>query len=360
MAQAGRRWLGTLAGLIVAVLAASVAAKADIASVVVDGVQRPELVQELRATLNQPELMRAASPGHSSEELDAAIETESARLASLLRAFGYLDETVEVVRIATSGKSQSELPYRIEFRPTTGPLFRIGQVHVTGIEGEAFADLRANLADVVTPLVGKSARSDTLTKLENSILWNVRGTSRPYARVVDRSLTEDPTFNVANVRLVIDPGQVGRFGAVTFLGAERFELPKLEKLVPFAPGDPYSPDAMLALKDALSQLPGLRSFNINLAPAPDAGGQVGVEVNIRETAVDPDKVARNRGLGIAALGSLLLLLAFRQTALAAGALAVRATDRPAWARAMAVAALVMLAGSVWLVVQRLIAFSNLG
>lgn len=336
-------------------------ARAETAYLKLDAIGDPEIVDALNSALNLPAI-DAATAG---EAWTAAIDTERNRLAALLRAFGYLDARIEITRPVSTpgetaaspdgGRGQSIKPFEIELRPLPGQPYRIGTIQIAGLGGDDLAPLRSDLRDVVRVFIGTVARSDTLTRLEDEIAWRVRSTSHPYAKVIDRDVVPDSAFMTAAVRIAIDAGPATRFGAVTFHGLTRVDPRSLAAYVPFSPGDPYQSEVLIAFVDTLRGLPIFRTVNVNLADAPDANGLVGIEVAVRETPVDPEKLAQSRSIGLAALGSVLMAVAFRQVALASGIPA-----RSRWIRILTVLIFLLLAASGWFVVQRLLVFANIG
>ena len=336
-------------------------ARAETAYLTLDAIGDPEIAEALKAALNLPEI-ESATAGEAST---AAIDTERNRLAALLRAFGYLDARTEIIRpVSTPGETaaspdagpgRSIKPFEIELRPIPGEPYRIGTIQIAGLGGDGLASLRSDLRDLVRAFIGTVARSDTLSRLEDEITWRVRSNSHPYAKVTNRDVVPDPTFMTAAVRIAIDAGPATWFGAVTYYGLTRIDERSLAAYVPFSPGDPYRPEVLIAFVDILRGLPIFRTVNVHLADAPDANGLVGIKVAVRETPVDPEKLAQSRSIGLAALGSVLAAVAFRQVALASG---VPARSRRI--RMLTVLILLLFAASAWFVVERLLVFANIG
>lgn len=266
----------------------------------------------LSTSFNVPEFARAASvsPDMSQQDWLSLVRIEQQRLVQILKGSGYLDGSVELV----SGDGATASATRIELKPDTGPLYRIGSVEVAGIEDSGLTLLRTDVHSQMVNAVGKPARADVLSRLESEVLWRVKSASYPFAQVSGRDISSDPDTLLASVRLVIDKGPVAKFGVTNFSGLTRINSDELARLVPFSPGDPYSPVMQERLSQALNARPDVKSARVRMGDNLDADGRVAMYVEINERPRVPAQSAVSESLGTATIAFAVLALALRQVA----------------------------------------------
>ena len=302
-------------------------ASAVIADLKMDGVHDPEVAHALLAAFNFPTIEASLSGDPASEEWNAAIETERNRLAALMAAFGYADARTDIIRTPLSAGATAESDAKknlaletigVELKPILGGRYRIGAIQIVGLGYPGLESLRDSLRDVVTPFVGMVARSDLLGQLDDKIRWNVRKTSRPFAKITVRDAIPNPEFHTTTIRIDLDPGPVAQFGAVTFHGLHRYKTNSVEDYVPFSLGDAYEPELVVSFGDTLRSIPRFRSVNVNEADAPDANGRVNVDVWLQEMPASHDALAQSRLSGMSILVCGLFVIAIRQTIVRSG------------------------------------------
>ncbi len=316
--------------------------------------QDPALKQVLRAGFNGTEFAIGGQTGAGASAVWLALaNTEGRRLTALMKAYGYLDAQTTVSE--TNDSSAPGEALRVTLTPMSGHPYRIGVIKIWGLGESDFATIRAGLRDVAANIVGQILNAKVLSQFEDQVKWRLRNASRPYPRLTSREVIADPGTHTAEVRIGVDAGPIGTFGAVNYSGLTRLAPQSLLRYVPFKPGDPYQSEKVNELAANLVGSNEFQTVNVYPADALDAKGQVIVEADLREKMVDPEMLARLRSLGIAILVTALAVLALRQMALAGNA-------RPGSAAVIALDLIILIAAmvSAGLVVQRLLVFANVG
>ena len=201
-------------------------------------IQDPALKQVLQAGFNGAELMIGGPKGAGAfAGWFALANTEGRRLTALMRAYGYLDAQTNVSE--TTDSSAPGEAVRITLTPISGRIYRIGVIKIGGLADKDFVTIRTDLRDLAATIAGQTLNAKVLSQFEEQLKWRLRNASRPYARITFREIVADPDTQTAQIRIGVDSGPFGTFGAVNFSGLTRLKPQSLLRYVPFKPGDPY-------------------------------------------------------------------------------------------------------------------------
>jgi hypothetical protein len=293
-----------MAALLVGLVAASApaAAEAPIGTVQLqtDLVTDPDVQKALKTGFNLPEMLQmgALGTGQPPAEVAGLVETETQRLAGILRAFGYLDARVRTESGVQSGGTSadgetiaSHRQLRLVAEP--GPLYRIGTVMLHGaLGGNLETSMQDDLELQLGRFAGSPARADFLDKIEKDVPRYLSRNSHPFANITDRQLVRDPQMTLVHLELWLDPGPVARFGPLTYTGLLRTDPKVIAPLIDFAPGDPFDSLKLDKLKEHLEDLGLFWSARVEFADHPDAQGEVALNVKVQEKSPDPQALEK--------------------------------------------------------------------
>lgn len=316
---------------------------ADFPVIALEPTSNAALDRSLRASLNAPELERSRAGADRQGSWRSLVDAERGRLEEIMRGQGYRDARIEV-----SGYSEGDAPARVTFKPQPGPLYRVGMVEVGGVGGLAQV-VRDDISRQMAAAAGEPASGEILATLEDEILWRIRSASYPFVRIADRELQPMPGRSLAMVRIAVDAGAVGKFGAVTYSGLVGLKEQDLARLQPFKPGDPYDPLVLDRFREALTAHPSIRTARVLSADGVDGNGQVQLKAEIGEEQLGVGDAAGGYRNGLIAVASAIAVLAIRQMSVAS-----LRPWRARWPWWLEAATMLMLAAAAYFVVQRLV------
>jgi translocation and assembly module TamA len=133
---------------------------------------------------------------------------------------------------------------------------------------------------------GAAFRSADWEVAKATLLATLLATNHPTAHIVESQATVDPEQATARLHLVIDSGPMVRFGAVSIHGLKRYDAELIKRLAPFAVGDLYRRDRLLAFQTRLQNTPWFHSVIVELDPIDPASVDniVPVRVTLAETS----------------------------------------------------------------------------
>ena len=131
---------------------------------------------------------------------------------------------------------------------------------------------------------GRGAVSARVIATDEDIVRQLQESGHPYAKIDDREAVVDHADKSMTVTWRITPGPVATFGAVEFKGLERTRQEFLEKRMPFARDEQYSPAQVDALRDELIGLGIFSTVKVSQAPQLNAQGQLPLTVEVVERA----------------------------------------------------------------------------
>ena len=206
-----------------------------------------------------------------------------------LEPFGYYR-----VRIDSELKQLEDGGWLARFRIAPGEPVRLESVSIR-IMGEGRASSELQEAVAAFPLEpGDPARHDRFEAGKKALLEAAREVGYRDARFTVHRLEIDPERNIARIRLELDTGPRYRFGEVRFSGSS-LDPSLLAALVPFRPGEPYSPARLLALQRALERS-GYFSV-VDVVPALSEAGDGRIPVEVRLVPAKPNRYLLGLGYG---------------------------------------------------------------
>ena len=117
---------------------------------------------------------------------------------------------------------------------------------------------------------------------EAMIVDHFRAQGHPFAKAVSRDPVVDDTAHVMDVTFTIDPGPVAGLGAVAIEGAPGIDRATIRSFIYAEPGDPYSPQAVAAIRRSLARIEGLGSVRVREGTELDADGDLPLFVALTE------------------------------------------------------------------------------
>ncbi len=272
----------------------------------------------------------------------AAVDCD--KLASVLRAFGYLEAQV-TCRPATA--ADGSLPEgTIIADPLPGDMFRVGIIDISGVRSSPEVDaIAAIIGDRIASYTGKPATSEALWAMESDVLRHVRDIY-PLADVTERALRLDHARHLTTVEMTIDGGSTATFGDLTFSGLGRVSRDTIRKELTFRTGQPYDGRLLSDFQRRLEATHLFQSVRVVTADHIEADGSIGIFVVVKEFRENVAELRQDSTPLALSLLAALLVLSGRLMALYAGG--------PRWLqRGLGAASLAALAVSAVLVVMRL-------
>lgn len=211
------------------------------------------------------------------------------RIVAALYANGYYGGTLEmtisgnridtpnIFDIVQASHKRGPVPVRVVVKP--GPQFTFGTVRILA------AGSRRPLPD--TPTVrelrlepGQPARADAIISAEGRLAAHWRDLGYPFAKVADKEITADHATNQLSVTILVDTGPRATFGKFTVVGADFLTPGFIEDRIEIAPGEPFSPQRLTALRQRLAKIEAIAGVRIVEADHLDANGQLPVTIDV--------------------------------------------------------------------------------
>jgi translocation and assembly module TamA len=204
--------------------------------------------------------------------------------AELLATEGYFSPRIEVQPATAS-------PATLIVDVVPGTLTRVETVALE-FHGDLAADAdtqsarRDQLRAEWRLKAGAAFRSADWESAKAKLLATLLATDHATARLVESQAEVDPERATARLHLVIDSGPLVRFGALSIHGLKRYDAALVQRLAPFAAGDPYRRDALLAFQTRLQNTPWFHSVIVELDPIDPSSVDniVPVRVTLAETS----------------------------------------------------------------------------
>ncbi len=241
--------------------AAAAPARAD---VTVEGVEDEALMERIGAVLPSED-----APENRTQALRQARDA-AGRIEALLRSQGYYGADIQPRAV---GDEEGE-----DFTPQVtvdpGPRFtvRLLEYDVAG-GGEADAAVEPPPLEDPIIAVGDPLVADNVLAEEAAAVARLRLGGYPDAAPQPRRVVVDHAGADASVTYNIDPGRPAVFGDLV-IESEDAEIrrPWAERLVPFEPGEPYTPTDMETLSTRLSGTGAFDTVSVRLAPSEEGEG----------------------------------------------------------------------------------------
>ncbi len=267
------------------------------------------------------------------------VRADCDKLASVLRAFGYLEAQV-TCRPATVADGT------IIADPLPGDMFRVGIIDISGVRSSPEVDaIAAIISDRIASYTGKPATSEALWAMESDVLRHLRDIY-PLAAVTQRALRLDHARRLTTVEMTIDGGSTATFGDLTFSGLGRVSRDTIQKELTFRIGEPYDGRLLNDFQRRLEATHLFHSVRVVAADHIEADGNIGIFVVVKEFRENVAKLRQDSTpLALSLLAALLVL---------SGRLVARNAGGPHWLqRGLGVASLAALAVSAAFAAMRL-------
>jgi translocation and assembly module TamA len=248
----------------------------------------------LRALQDTSTLYRLRQePPPDGEGLLRRAEADLAKLADVLSGYGYYQGTVAVridgtpatgeaaaaVGASEAWRNRGLVPVRIAV--DLGPLYQLRGIMVRDPAGRAFPEDvlpgRITRVDADVP-----ARSATVLAREARIVDHFRAQGHPFAKAIRRDPVVDDTAHVMDVTFTIDPGPIAHLGPVSVSGAPGIDPATIRSFIYAEPGDPYSPQAVAAIRRSVARIEGIGGVRVREGTALDADGNLPLFVDVSE------------------------------------------------------------------------------
>ncbi len=200
-----------------------------------------------------------------------------------------------IVTITVDGRNLDDLPPNPTFdrsKPipvkvdiTPGPVFTVNEVQFGGDAAHR------NPADYnLAP--GAQAGSLAIIKAGDTIVDQLKGEGRPFAKLTERRVVADHSRNTVDIVLAAEGGPVAPIGEVGVTGEERVEPEFIQRYSRLEKGEAYSPEALRKAGERLRALGVFSSVTIHEADALAADGTLPMTIEVSE--------GKRRYLGIGA------------------------------------------------------------
>jgi translocation and assembly module TamA len=232
-------------------------------------------------------------PPPDGEGLLRRAEADRAKLADVLSGYGYYQGTVTIridgapvaeqapvaVAAAEAWRNRGLVPVRIAV--DLGPLYHLRRITVRDPAGNPFPEsvlpARITRVDEDVP-----ARSVTVLAREAQIVDQFRAQGHPFAKVVARDPVVDDSAHVMDVTFTVAPGPVAGLGPVAVSGAPGIDPATIRSFIYAEPGDPYSPQAVAAIRRSVARIEGIGGVRVREGTALDADGNLPLFVEVTE------------------------------------------------------------------------------
>lgn len=223
------------------------------------------------------------------------------RLSSYLNSQGYFAASLEP-------SVEQGPPVQAVISVDPGPLFRIGSQVLTW-SGQAPDDATAQLAQAALGLsAGDPALPDAVLAAEQRVLLALRQAGYGTARVAPRDVLGDRETGTVDVTYAFEPGPRIYFGQVVYDQPVRMRERLRDRLVPFDPGDPYTPESLEEFTERLGSTRLYSLFSVRLAEEPSGPEGDGETRNVVVTVTERPRYsvaagasyATSEGIGVSA------------------------------------------------------------
>ncbi|MBI1250232.1 MAG: BamA/TamA family outer membrane protein [Alphaproteobacteria bacterium] len=245
-----------------AAVSASVCATTDAAAqtpVRIEGVSG-DLLEDLQALLPERETPRTLF------DAERIAEEAAARATAFLRSEGYyaaqvVPQTQEDPPAATLSIDLGE---RYVYAPAT-----------LSFEGAAPAeDAAAELESIAGALApGRAARAEDVLQAEARLIETLRARGYPEAEARPRRVVVDHAAKTMQASFAVNAGAAATLGVVRVSPTDALRADVAQRMAPWEPGAPYSPDALTRLRRAAASTGVYGSVRTTLNDAPDEAGR---------------------------------------------------------------------------------------
>jgi translocation and assembly module TamA len=163
-----------------------------------------------------------------------------------------------------------------------GPRFTIGALAVRDARTGAPFPPDELPPRIVRLEVGDPARSAEVLAAQARVVDYFRSRGHPFADAVTQDPVVDHRSKTLSVTFRVSPGPVAGLGPVTVRGTQDVDPAVVRSFIYTEPGDPYSPQALQAIRKSVSRIEALASVRVREAEALDAAGNLPLTVDVTE------------------------------------------------------------------------------
>jgi len=171
-------------------------------------------------------------------------------------------------------KRDKDHPIAVEIKVKPGPQYKVTEIKVeqSGLKQPLKAQMQA----------GAPARAADILTERDRLLANVMSQGYPFAQVELPPAVVDHAAHSMSVTYKVEQGPPATLGAVTIKGLTRTNPNFVQRHVAPPPGQPYSPEALTAMRDELRTLDIFDSVKVTPATTLAPDGSLPVEVDVSE------------------------------------------------------------------------------
>jgi translocation and assembly module TamA len=141
--------------------------------------------------------------------------------------------------------------------------------------------------DIVTSRVigltgGEPAATSAVLALAARLSDRFRERGHPFVKVTRRPPVIDHRDQSVDLAVLVDPGPVATLGPIVVTGARDVDPAVIRSFIYAAPGDPYSPQAIVAIRRSTSRIEALGAVRIREAERLDGQGRLPLFVEVAE------------------------------------------------------------------------------
>lgn len=236
-------------------------------------------------------------PPLTGDELARRIEADLPRVTDALWAQGYYAAAVTIridaaaaaigapntARLAAAAERQRNLsvvPVTIAIEP--GPVYRLERPSVVDARTGRPFDPETVPERVVGIRGGEPAATATVLAAASRLSDRFRERGHPFVKVKRRQPVIDHRTQAVDLDLTVDPGPVATLGRITVTGTEAVHPAVVRSFIYAEPGDPYSPDAIAAIRRSVARIEALGGVRVREGEALDRNGGLPLEVAVTE------------------------------------------------------------------------------
>jgi translocation and assembly module TamA len=222
-----------------------------------------ELILRRRAESDLPKLAQALrSEGYYSASVDFAIEGDTTPQAPVNAVAG----------LATAARAH------IVFNVVPGPLYKLAGIDIE-VENADAEFLPPKPADIGLA-IGDPAGAQRILDGEKRLLGQTLSQSRPLAKLGPRRAVIDHDKQTMEVTLRVTPGPKANFGAIVFAGDEGISGTFLNRRLPFATGDAFTPELVDKGRTSLVQTNLFSTVRVDIGTELDAQGRIPITYDV--------------------------------------------------------------------------------
>jgi len=159
-----------------------------------------------------------------------------------------------------------------------GEVFRIRQIRFEGPDGAPLP-----FAEEVTALEpGDPAESAAILAAQANVVDYYRARSRPFAEITSIDPVVIHPERTMDITVRVSPGPVAGIGPIAVGGNEDVPEYVIRSFIYTEPGDPYSPEALAAMRRSIGRIEAISAVRVNEASALNQNGNLPLEVVVSE------------------------------------------------------------------------------